>query len=186
MPSSLLGDAVLGLSQDWPRERFDKVFDEAVAYEPLYRANYYQKAQYLLPKWHGEEGEWEKFAVQSADQLGGVDGSTTLYFIFDAIIDNYEDKDQPAILTPVWGRLKQGFADTDKTYTVMWSMVNTYARYAYFVGDRAEARKAFDRIGTHWNENVWNSKAKFDKAKAWASIEEPLPANHETPLRSLP
>ena len=35
---------------------------------------YNNKATYLLPRWHGEEGDWQKFASREADRLGGENG----------------------------------------------------------------------------------------------------------------
>lgn len=62
----------LGLEMD--RSEYENLFNEAVAFEPKYNAFYYRKAWHLLPRWFGEEGEWERFARTAADYLGGKEG----------------------------------------------------------------------------------------------------------------
>jgi hypothetical protein len=52
----------IALGQHWTREDYESLFEEAVAREPEYIDYYTRKATYLLPRWHGEEGEWQAFA----------------------------------------------------------------------------------------------------------------------------
>ncbi|RYD75276.1 MAG: hypothetical protein EOP84_18570, partial [Verrucomicrobiaceae bacterium] len=56
---------------DSERERYDQLFDEAIAVEPGFFPYYFQKARYLLPRSHGKAGEWEQFAAEAAQKPGG-------------------------------------------------------------------------------------------------------------------
>jgi hypothetical protein len=66
---------ILAKGQSWERSRYEKNFEAAIAFEPTYHYFYSEKAQYLLPRWSGEEGEWERFAEETSKRLGGKLGS---------------------------------------------------------------------------------------------------------------
>ena len=56
-------------------DRYNKLFEEAIAFEPLYPHFYINKAIYLLPRCHGQEGDWEGFAEETSQSAGGKEGS---------------------------------------------------------------------------------------------------------------
>jgi hypothetical protein len=168
-----------GIAQglEWDRAKYEKLFDEAVAFEPLYPPYYYSKAVYLLPRWYGAEGESEKFLSDSTDRIGGEEGGALFYFVFTRMQGYYgncscgDDDDHQrweAGVKRFWPRIKQGYSATDRLYHITFATVNDYCQMAYIVKDRNEARIAFARIGANWDENIWDSKADFDKAKQWA------------------
>jgi len=60
---------VVCLGQQWDRAEADQLFVDATTLAPSYVEFYNMRANYLLPRWNGEPGEWESFARQvSADQ----------------------------------------------------------------------------------------------------------------------
>src|SRR5436190_14907624 len=65
----------LGRGQGWDRARVEALFRAAVALEPRYLHLYSAYARYLLPRWYGEQGDWERLADESAKTLGGREGS---------------------------------------------------------------------------------------------------------------
>jgi hypothetical protein len=90
------------------RSDYDRLFDAAIADEPSYNTFYFRKAWYLLPWWNGEEGEWERFAGLSADNLGGDEGdilyARIVWFIDRRAPNNVVDNN-PRIS---WDRVKRG------------------------------------------------------------------------------
>jgi hypothetical protein len=58
------------------KEEFEALFHEALRQEPGYYQHYLVKADYLLPKWHGEEGEWQQFITTVADQNPRKEGAS--------------------------------------------------------------------------------------------------------------
>lgn len=62
------------LTDGTSRENYDRLFEESVKAFPTYAPFYFVRVNYLLPRWHGEEGEWEAFAETSANQVGGMAG----------------------------------------------------------------------------------------------------------------
>jgi len=69
---SVMMRAALGLQAS--RLQFDGICDEAIKSEPNYEACYFRRAIYLLPRWYGREGEWERDLARQADKLGGENG----------------------------------------------------------------------------------------------------------------
>lgn len=65
----------VALGEAWERDDYESLFAEAIRVEPLYDHFYSEKARYLLPRWYGEDGEWERFADESAMKIGGKEGS---------------------------------------------------------------------------------------------------------------
>lgn len=59
---------------EWDITKYYKFLNSAIAFEPRYSTFYFRTTTLLLPWWHGEAGEWEKFAVSIADGIGGDEG----------------------------------------------------------------------------------------------------------------
>jgi hypothetical protein len=57
-----------------PQEQARAWLKEGQKLDPTYYMMYIQMADYLLPKWHGENGEVERFAAEVVEQLPGDDG----------------------------------------------------------------------------------------------------------------
>lgn len=105
----------IGLGQGWEPSRFNKVFDEAVALNPTYYYYYRVKAMYLLPRWYGQPGEWERFADEASRKVGGSEGAILYYLIASHIRSYYGTQffEQNQVS---WPRIKEGYASLEKTY----------------------------------------------------------------------
>ena len=75
----------LGLAQGWDAEAYDRLFEEATAFEPDYPPYYVTKAIYLQPRWHGRPGDWVRFAESAADLKVGKVGGALYYMIIDGV-----------------------------------------------------------------------------------------------------
>ncbi|MCB1089713.1 MAG: DUF4034 domain-containing protein, partial [Verrucomicrobiae bacterium] len=62
----------VGTGQSWEKKVFEHVMDEARKKEPTYWGILGQRAYTLLPRWFGEEGEWEAFAEEMAKVPDGL------------------------------------------------------------------------------------------------------------------
>src|SRR5579872_4206282 len=107
----------IGRSQGGDADQEAAVFNQAITFEPAYRAYYIQYAQYLMPKWSGNEGDWEQFAERMYVQLGPKQGPITYFRI--AINMNCCDYDASAIFTKAklsWAKVKTGCQLTEQVY----------------------------------------------------------------------
>jgi len=170
-PEWYLGMMTVALGQSWERDEYEKLFAEAIKSEPLYFGLYSAKAYFLLPRWHGAEGEWEDFATDAADRIGGAKGDAMYYFIVSGQVPMFDSKvffKNPKIS---WPRMKRGFTSIEKEYRMSYPTLNAYCHLAGRAGDRPEALAAFARIGTHWDPDTWKTKDIFDNFKDWANRE---------------
>lgn len=159
----------IALGQSWDRTEYDALFDEATRKEPLYWRYYVAKAQYLLPRWHGEEGEWEAFAEQAANKVGGDDGDALYYFIAVNQMDAFKRSQFFKESKVSWPRMKKGFAAIEKKYKVTDETRNFYAQIAGIICDQAEAQRMIKDIGENWSSNIWRSKEEYERFKKWAA-----------------
>ncbi|MEP6913768.1 MAG: hypothetical protein ABI923_13490 [bacterium] len=151
----------VGLSQSWDREVFERLFAEAVKLEPTYYYLYQAKAIYLLPRWFGMEGEWERFAEESALRVGGHEGDIIFFAIYSGMLSIHDitfmNSHQLA-----WPRLKAGFRSIEKLYGMAPHRLNQACYFAVSSGDKKTAVELFDRIGEEFDKTVWRSKTNFD------------------------
>lgn len=64
----------LAMGQSSPREEMEEFFRKGVEISPYYVGLYYRKRYYLAQKWHGGPGDWQEFAREAADKMGGEMG----------------------------------------------------------------------------------------------------------------
>ena len=154
--------------QGWDAGRYDQLFEEGIAAEPLYHYLYSNKAQYLLPRWRGAPGDWERFAEEVRVRGGGKNGSILYYIIASDLSGYYKGRAFFAESDVSWAKMKQGFADRDDVYGANNQDLNEMSRLAGWAGDPEASRKFFERIGDDWDSHTWGEKKYFDEFKAWA------------------
>ena len=151
----------VGIGQQWDRKDLDRIFAAGVELEPTFYYLYQAKASYLLPQWGGAEGEWERFAEESALKLGGHQGDIIFFAIYSQVLSlngmmfiNSHQRAIPKLIT--------GFRSIEKLYGSAPHRLNEACFFASFGNDLATANELFDRIGDDYDESVWLSKQNFD------------------------
>ncbi|MFA5780494.1 MAG: hypothetical protein WC947_10210 [Elusimicrobiota bacterium] len=157
----------VALGQSWNRERYDELFEEAIKFELEYWDYYTAKAHYLLPRWHGRPGEWEQFAEEISDRVGGKKGSIIYGYICQTIGKFYKQEKCLTETDVSWEKLKQGFYDREELYGTSIRNLNVFCKYAWHADDRKTAKELFKRIGDNYDKQVWKSKVNLDRAKEW-------------------
>ncbi len=157
----------VGLGQGWEASHFEEVFKEGVALEPTYYYLYRIKAMYLLPRWHGEPGDWERFAEETYERVGGQDGAV-LYYMIGSHLRTYYGMSFFEKTKVSWVKLREGFVSLERAYGASPERLNEACLLAALAGDRETARALFDRIGEEFDPSVWRSRTNFDVYRAWA------------------
>src|SRR5207253_1142878 len=62
----------VAIGQGWSHEEFNKLFEEAKSFEPKFWGFDTERSMYLMPRWYGEEGEWERETEKEAKRPGGI------------------------------------------------------------------------------------------------------------------
>lgn len=162
----------LELAKDmkYERKEYDTIFEQAVARYPTYKHAYFLKAKCLQPRWHGEEGEWEKFAEESADKRGGDEGDV-LYTQIVWDVDStgwYAKGNIFKDFRLLWPRIQKGFAVMMKNHPESKWLESEYCKLACLAGDRSAARAMFDKINPSFDSVVWKRQENFVEHRDWA------------------
>jgi hypothetical protein len=159
----------------WPREEMEAVFRKGVEVEPNYLQLYTAKAYYLLPRWHGEPGEWEAFAQEAADGRGGEEGD--ILYMSIARSQAWSEGGRFFRSTRIsYARMKRGFEASLRRYPdYVWEM-NSFCYFACIAGDRETAKSLFSSIGGRWEKDVWRQHDSFVRWQKWATGKGRAPA----------
>ena len=151
----------VGLGQGWERDALDKIFDAGVQLEPTFYYLYQTKATYLLPRWGGTEGEWEKFADETALRLGGHQGNIVFFAIYSQMLALHGmtlmNNHQPAV-----PKLLAGYHSIEKLYGSSAHRLNEACFFACFGNDVQTTAELFQRLSDDYDETVWHSKQTYE------------------------
>lgn len=153
----------------WDREEYETLFQKAISFEPLYYSYYLTKAYYLLPRWHGEDGEWQRYANEAVKLIPRSEGMGiyTRILIMAWSANEFREFREPDIS---WKKMRQGFRDIERLYPDSKSMLNGFCKFACIAGDKDTARELFKRIGDDPYIEVWEGRSKFVKWQRWAGV----------------
>jgi hypothetical protein len=159
--------------QSWDLSRHYALLQEAIAFEPGYQYYYRIQADYLQPKWSGEEGDPARFAEESANRIGGDAGDILYFLIAEGIVCACNE---PEFGRFSWPRLQKGFTALEKQYGTSMISVNAFALMASKSGDWVVADPAFKRIGDNWSKDLWSTEAWFKQNRDTAAGAAPMQA----------
>ena len=156
----------IALGQSWSKEDFAKLFEEAKAFEPQYFPYDLSQAKFLMPRWYGEEGDWEAAAEKEIERPGGLGLEGYARVISDQR-GYYDDIFRETKAS--WRKVQQGFELMLTKYPDSAEILNTYCRIACIAEDRPLAKKLFDRIGNKVIIYCWGERKRFTQMKRWAN-----------------
>ena len=160
----------LATAMGFEKKQFDMLFQEAQRQEPGYYSHYITKGNYLLSKWHGEEGDWQQFIDKVVVQNPRGEGLTiytrTAWRLFSG--NNWKDFRGSGVS---WDRMKAGFKQIDHNYPKSPWILNAYARFACRAGDRDTLISLFKRIDyDHYYPEAWD-KDDVNFCRKWAGLQ---------------
>jgi hypothetical protein len=159
----------IGLGLSYDLETMTKYFNEATALDPLYWGVYEGHAVYLLPRWHGKPGDWERFATEASNKVGGADGDI-LYSEICWRMSRYYQADEFFKENNVnYIRVKKSLNLRGLKYGNSVRYMNAYCLLAGGIGDKTTTKALMNRIGDQWEPEFWEDKKYFDGYKKWAS-----------------
>jgi len=148
----------VALGQQWPREDYEKLFREAIAFEPEFWGYYTKKAYFLLPRWSGKPGEWESFAEESINEPGGLGPE-----VYARIVINLNSYYQQIFHESKarWDLTKAGFEKIRERYPDSTEMLSEFAMLAAQGNDAKCSREMFDALGDRIDRRTWKSKDRY-------------------------
>ena len=169
-------------AENWDGTKTESIVEQSLSREPGYFYILRVQANNLLPKWYGEPGDTERFVAKVADQIGGIDGDATYFFVAELLLTDGEKCTpcQPPTLS--WQRIRRGYAAIEHLYGTNNFEKNAYALMAMLAKDRETARQAFEIIGDNWNPEVWETRRRFESARMFPFL-KPVPLARSGPAQ---
>jgi hypothetical protein len=160
-PELYLSALRASLGNGGDREAFEELFEQGITLEPTYYSLYNAKAIYLLPQWYGETGEWERFAEDSANKIGGDQGDIILFAVYARMMSNsdFEFMQKHQAIAP---RLINGFRAIDKLYGASPQRLNQACLISFFANDDTLPAEFMKRIGEDSDLSVWRAASAFN------------------------
>jgi hypothetical protein len=152
------------------QQRYDEVFDEALREFPSYTTIYLMKTWRLEEKWFGKRGDWEAFATESADRLGGEDGDILYARIVWRVHDHRTYGNPVAESAMDWARARRGFEAIRRQYPDSLLALSEFCSISGFApkGARRLMRELFDELGNRVDLRTWKNVDLFLRDRRWA------------------
>jgi len=166
----------VALGQGWDSTAYMKLVTTALALQPTYGEFYTKACYWMLPRWHGEEGDFEKWIAERADAYPeGEKDRQYARFVWMA--------DRMSISSAIvfgdgrldWERSKRGFHQWLKEMPDNLMVQTEFILLAIDAGDRDTAREQFDKTGGRYYAGSWEDDAQFEKARLFAYEGGPNP-----------
>lgn len=156
----------VALGQSEEKAAYEALFQEAKSSFPKFFGYDLSRAGYLLPRWHGEPGDWEMAAEKEIEREGGLghEGYARVVNAQAYYYDNIFGESNAS-----WRKVKKGFEEMRVRYPDSNELLNSFCRMATLAGDRDQAKRLFLEIGENKVQTAWHKKGdEFGRAKAWA------------------
>jgi len=155
----------VALGQGWSRAKYDKVFEAAKILELEYWGYDIARAWYLMPRWHGEPGDWEAAAAAEAIRPGslGAEGYARAVIHLTRYYNNIFKETKAS-----WADTSKGLEILHKKYPDSLEILSDYCKLACLQRDRPLAKKLFDEIGGRMYLGVWKKQDYFVGSRDWA------------------
>lgn len=155
----------IAMGQGWSQEAFHQLFEKAKAAEPGFWGFDTARAQYLLPRWHGNEGEWEYAAETEAKRPGslGAEGyARTIIFQSGYYHHIFEESNAS------WPLVREGCETLCRKYPRSREILGLYCHMACEAKDRKLARHLFTLLNGRMDPCIWRSRDYFVRMQNWA------------------
>ena len=164
-PEWWLSGMRIGLGEGWPKKDYERFYEQAKALEPTFWGFDTLRSRYLSLKWEGQPGEWEEAAETASLTPNGLGLEIYSRCVLEQI-NNYKNVFTETRAT--WAKAKQGFELMLQRYPASLEVVSAYCRVACVEGDRATAKRLFDRIGINGYSDIWVSRDYWQRCWTWA------------------
>ena len=156
-----------------PLEQAQAWVEEGRQLDPTYFQLYCAMADYLLPRWHGQPGDIERFAAELVEKLPGDDGLVAFALVAKAI--TYYDC--PDHLSLFWGQYDRELLTKAAEALVkrhpQWPQAASFAAMCTLATqDHAAARRIRPSVGDYDpQDRIWVWKNSHRKFLDWSARE---------------
>lgn len=155
----------IALGQGWNWDEYERLFQEAKRFEPQFWSYDVAKATFLLPRWHGQSGDWEYGLSLEIDRPKGL-GLETYARVVAEMSPYYKNIFRESHAS--WPQVRAGFELMRQRYPDSLDIPSSYCRVACRAEDRVVARKLFDELGGRMVKDMWTDQNAFRQCRNWA------------------
>jgi hypothetical protein len=147
----------VALGTGMARKEYDALFEDGVKNAAYYDLLYENRAHYLLPRWYGQPGEWEQFALETMARKDVPDAEEV--FAKAALCLNSLGclSEEFSRSAESWAALKRSFTALQKHYPGSLEVASAFCRTATTVPDLATAREQWRLIGGRFDPSCWSA-----------------------------
>ncbi len=158
----------LALGQGWSRTQEASLFAEAKKNFPQFYLYDTAHAYYLLPRWYGEEGDWEKSAEEEMQKPEGL-GAEGYARVVVHLMDYYGNIFRESHAS--WPKTRAGFEQIHKKYPASLFDTTLFYELACLAGDREVAQQLFQDLNGYIPPGM--SADLYQSFKNWTLTGEP-------------
>lgn len=145
-------------AESWPREDLIGLFKEAFAAYPDDSRCLRGTITYLLPRWHGKEGEWEYFLNVATEKEG--ERGDALYA--EVVLDySYYEENLFKETAVSWPRTRKGLELLLAKYPESVTLRSQAAQLAAMAEDYTFAAPLFAALGDNVILHIWETPERF-------------------------
>jgi hypothetical protein len=155
----------VGLSQGWPRGKFDALFSDGVSKHPYYTPLYFARMSFYSPRWYGSVDESRRIVDDTVERTRSRWGEIMYARLNWATMDvRMFETGQTS-----WPRMKAGFEQMTKEYADGWN-VNHFAKFACMARDHETFLALAPKVGDAPIAEAWHNDVNFYKGcQMWAA-----------------
>ena len=149
----------VALGQGWTSEENQKLFEGAIACDSTCVPAYWQRADFLLPRWYGKPGEWEAWLEQAVRPLAPDDADRVYAAVCVEMSHFHRNLYEEAQLS--WPRIHHGLVVSLRRHPDSQSLLQEFAFNAVMAGDVHTAHEMLRLTGPRFDPEVWRSRRAF-------------------------
>lgn len=149
----------VALGQGWSDEQSQELFEGAIACDSTCAFAYWQRADYLLPRWYGGPGEWEAWLENAVRPLSPDDADRVYAAVCVEMSHFHRNLYQEAKLS--WPRIHRGLVLSLRRHPDSQALFQEFAFNATLAGDVHTAHEMLRITGPRFDPEVWRSRRAF-------------------------
>jgi hypothetical protein len=162
VPEYYLNRAQIARGLGKPRRDIDALLEECDSHFPAYYPLYFAVLEYLLPKWHGDAREIERFARAAVMRTQGSEGDSMYARIYWYASQSAYKNSLFFATNAQWELMKAGFEDVVARYPDQWN----YQNYAHFACQAGDSKTLDTLLSRHVREPIlaaaWSGQASYE------------------------
>ena len=160
----------VALGQAWSDEDSQKLFAQAIACDSTCVPAYWQRADFLLPRWYGQPGQWEAWLEQAVRPLAPDQADRVYAAVCVEMSHFHQDLYREANVS--WPRIHHGLVVSLRRHPESQALFQEFAFNAAIAGDVHTAHDMLRITGPRFDPEVWRSRRTFSDLYVWVQAED--------------